>query len=78
MSKEKRSKFNYQKTWQGLLKDYNPDMTKHFQVWTLQTKQVIIASESYINESEKRLKLLSNYLLEKCTLLEKMVFADKS
>lgn len=55
---EKRSKSNYQKTWQGILIGYSPDTTKHFHVWAPQTKQVIIASEPYIDELEQGAKLL--------------------
>ena len=55
---EKRSKADYQKVWEGILIGYSLDKTKHFRVWVPQTKQVIIASAPYIDESEQRAKLL--------------------
>lgn len=58
---EKRSKSNYQKTWQRILIGYSPDTTKHFRVWAPQTKQVIIASEPFIDEFEQGAKLLDRW-----------------
>lgn len=43
---------------------YSPDTTKHFRVWAPQTKQVIIASEPYIDESEQGAKLLTKWPLD--------------
>lgn len=37
---------------------YNLDIIKYFRIQTLQIKQVIIASEFYINELEQKAKLL--------------------
>ena len=58
---EKRSKSDYQKVWEGIFIRYIPDTTKHFRIWAPQIKQVIIASEPYIDESEQGAKLLSKY-----------------
>lgn len=56
---EKRSnKSDYQRIWQGILIRYSPDTNKHFRIWAPQTKQVIITSELYIDESERGAKLL--------------------
>lgn len=64
---EKRSKSDYQKVWKGILIGYSPDTTKHSRIWAPQTKQVIIASEPYIDESEQGAKLLSEWPLEAST-----------
>ena len=61
---EKRTKSDYQRVWQGILIGYSPDTTKHFRVWAPQTKQVVIASEPYIDESEKGAKLLVKWPLD--------------
>ena len=42
---------------------YSQDTTKHFRVWAAQTKQVIIASEPYIDKSKQGAKLLAKWLL---------------
>ena len=49
---KKRSKSDYQKTWQGNLIGYSLDTSKYFCIWASQTKQVIIVSEPFIDESE--------------------------
>lgn len=72
---KKRSKSDFQKVWQGILIGYSPDTTKHFRVWALQTKQVIIASEPYINESEKGAKLLKKWPVE--TSLKRKALAEE-
>ena len=61
---EKRTKSDHQKVSQGILIGYSPDTTKHFRVWAPQTKQVVIASEPYIDESEKGTKLLIKWPLD--------------
>ncbi len=38
ISEEKRSKSDHQKFWEKILIGYNPDMTKYFQIWALQTR----------------------------------------
>ena len=43
---------------------YNPDTRKHFRIWTPQTKQIVIASEPYIDESERGAKLLAKWPLD--------------
>ena len=65
---EKRSKSDYQKVWQGILIGYSPDTTKHFRVWAPQTRQVIMASEPYIDESERGAKLLDKWPLGASTI----------
>ena len=61
---EKRTKSGYQKVWQGILVGYSPDIKKHFRIWAPQTKQIVIASEPYIDESEKGAKLLAKWPLD--------------
>lgn len=59
--KEKRTKSDYPKIWQGILIRYSPDNYKHFCIWAPQIKQVIIVSELYINKSEQGAKLLEKW-----------------
>ena len=61
---EKRTKSDNQKVWQGILIRYSPDTPKHFRVWAPQTKQVIIVSEPYIDESKQGAKLLEKWPME--------------
>ncbi len=68
---EKRNKSDYQKVWQGILIGYSQDTTKHFRVWAPQTKQVVIASEPYIDESEQGAKLLAKWPLDATALKRK-------
>ncbi len=56
---KQRNKSDYQKVWQDILIGYSQDTTKHFCVWASQTKQVVIGSELYIDESEQETKLLA-------------------
>ena len=49
---EKRVKSDHRKVWEGILIGYSPDTSKHLHIWAPQTKQVVIASEPYIDESE--------------------------
>ncbi len=55
---------------------YNPKTTKHFCVWAPQTKQVIIASEPYIDESEKSAKLLAKWPLDVTQTKRKALAGD--
>lgn len=71
ISDEKRSKSDYQRVWQGILIGYSPDTIKHFRVWAPQTRQVVIASEPYIDEPEKGAKLPSKWPLETATRSKK-------
>lgn len=57
-------KLDFQKVWQGILIRYSPDIIKYFCIWALQTKQVIITSEPYINESKQGAKLLEKWLVK--------------
>lgn len=61
---EKRSKSDFRKAWEGILIGYSPDTTKHFRVWAPQTRQVIIASEPHIDETEQGAKLLIQWPVE--------------
>lgn len=56
---EEISKSDFQKTWEGIFIGYNPDTAKHFHVWALQIKQVIIASKLSIDETKQGAKLLT-------------------
>ena len=64
ISAEKRTKSDYQKVWQGTLVGYSPDTKKHFHIWASQTKEIVIASEPYIDESERGAKLLAKWPLD--------------
>lgn len=68
---EKRSKSDYQKVWEGILIGYSPDASKHFRVWAPQTRQVIIASDPYIDESEQGARLLAKWPLETSPTLKR-------
>lgn len=37
---------------------------KYFKIWALKTKQILIASNSYINELKQGVKLLIRYLFQ--------------
>lgn len=56
---KKKTEFDYQKVWQGILVGYSPDTRKHFRIWAIQTKQIVIANELYIDKSERGAKLLA-------------------
>lgn len=71
ISDEKRSKSDYQRVWQGILIEYSPDTIKYFRAWAPQTRQVVIASEPYIDEPEQGAKLLSKWPLETATRSKK-------
>lgn len=64
---EKRSKSDFRKAWEGILIGYNNNTTKHFRVWAPETRQVIMASEPYIDESEQGAKLLLKWPIETST-----------
>ena len=68
---EKRVKSDYQKVWEGILIGYSPDTSKHLRIWAPQTKQVVIASEPYIDESEQGAKLLTKWPLDETPSLKK-------
>ena len=71
ISKEKRVKSDHQKVWERIFIGYSPNISKHFYIWAPQTKQIIIASKPYIDESEKRAKLLMKWPLDKTSSLKK-------
>lgn len=71
MPEEKRAKSDLRRVWDGILISYSPDTTKHFRIWAPQTKQVIIASEPYIDESEQGAKLLVKWPLSTTTTAAK-------
>lgn len=60
---EKREKYDHQRVWEEILIRYSPNISKHFPIWALQTKQVVIASKLYIDKSEKGVKLLVKWPL---------------
>lgn len=68
---ERRSKSDLQRVWDGILIGYSPDTAKHFRIWAPQTKQVIIASEPYIDKSEQGAKLLVKWPLSTTTTAAK-------
>lgn len=43
---------------------YSPDTRKQFRIWAPQTKQIVIASKSYIDESEKGAKMLAKWPID--------------
>lgn len=43
---------------------YSPDTRKHFRIWVPQKKQIVIANELYIDESERGAKLLAKWPLD--------------
>lgn len=61
--KEKKTKSDYWKVWEGILIGYNANIAKHFHIWVPQTNQVVIASELYIDKSKQDAKLLVKFLL---------------
>ncbi len=52
-------------------------MLKHLRIWAPQTRQVIIASEPYIDESKQGAKLLSKWPLEVSTALKRKALAGE-
>ena len=59
-----RTQPDYQKLWQGILVGYSPDIRKHYCIWVPQTKEIVIASEPYIDKSKRDAKLLAKWLLD--------------
>lgn len=57
-------KADFRKAWEGILIGYSPDTSKHFRVGAPQTRQVIIASEPHIDETEQGAKLLVKWPVE--------------
>ena len=58
---KKSSKSDFWKAWESILIGYSLNTTKHFCVLAPQTKQVIIASEPHIDETEQGAKLLTQW-----------------
>lgn len=56
--------------------EYSHDIIKHFCVWAPQTKQVVIASKPYIDESKKGAKLLVKWSLD-ITQTKKKALAEE-
>lgn len=52
--------------WDEILISYSSDITKHFYIQIMKTKQIIITSKLYINKLEQGAKLLDKLLL--CTI----------
>lgn len=55
---KKRTRLDYQRVWQDILIGYSPDGTKHFCIWSLQKRQIVIVSKPYVDELKQRAKLL--------------------
>lgn len=61
---EKKKKSDYQHVWKKILIGFNSNITKHYQTWAPETKQVFIVSNPYIDESIQRAKLLVKWPLD--------------
>ena len=69
--KEKRHKSDIQKNWYGIFIGYSPDTVKHIRIWASKTRQRLIATDPYIDESKQGAKLLVEYPIQsnpKCKL----------
>lgn len=62
--KEKRIKTDIQHVWRGILIGYNNETNKHYQAWAPETKQVIVVSDPFIDESVQDAKLLLDWPFE--------------
>ena len=62
--KEKRIKTDIQHVWRGILIGYSNKTNKHYQAWAPETKQVIVVSDLFIDESVQGAKLLLDWPLE--------------
>lgn len=49
--KEKRIKTDIQHIWRGILIGYSNETNKHYRAWAPETKQVIVVSDPFIDES---------------------------
>lgn len=49
--KEKRIKTHIQHVWRGILIGYSNKTNKHYRAWDPETKQVIVVSDPFIDES---------------------------
>ncbi len=64
ISKEKRIKTDIQHIWRGILIGYSNETSKHYQAWAPETKQVIVVSDLFIDESVQSAKPLLDWPLE--------------
>ncbi len=62
--KEKRHKSDIQKNLYRIFIGYSPDTVKHIRIGAPKTRQLLIASDPYIDESKQRAKLLVEYLIQ--------------
>lgn len=62
--KEKRIKTDIQHVWRGILIGYSNETNKHYRAWAPETKQVIVVSDPFIDESVQGAKLLLDWPLE--------------
>lgn len=60
-SKREIIQIDIQKNWYGIFIGYNPNTVKHLQVWATKTRQLLITTDPYIDESTQEAKLLANY-----------------
>ena len=77
IQKEKRIKSNHWKVQERILIRYSLDRLKNLYIREPQTKQVVIASKSYIDKSEQITKLLTKWPLEKIPLMKKKGLAGE-
>ncbi len=61
--KKKRIKTDIQDVWRRILIGYSNETSKHYRAWALETKQVIIVSDPFIDESVQGAKLLLDWPL---------------
>lgn len=69
-------KSDYQRVQPYILIGYSSDTTKHFCMWASQTKEVVIASQLFIDKSEKGAKLLVKWLLDPMQLKKKALIGE--
>ncbi len=62
--KEKKFKTDIQHVWRGILIGYSNETTKHYRALTLGTKQVIVVSDPFMDESVQGAKPLLDWPLE--------------
>lgn len=61
--KKKRHKSNIYRNWKEIFIGYS-DTIKHVYVWAQKTQQILIISNSYVDESEQRAKLLIEHPID--------------
>lgn len=61
--KEKRHKSDIYKNWRGIFIWYSQDTIKHVRAWAPKTQQILLVTNSYVNESKQGAKFFVDYLL---------------